>query len=94
MSMNCGMGWSLLSHKDGSVFQSSAAKPSVSLALVAEAWAMKAGFIIALEMGCVDVTVRSDSHSLVMLLNSFVFFFLDFFRICTPHGQYDCRCSS
>lgn len=69
-SLNCGMGWILTFMENSSAFSATASCVDVSSALVAETRALKAALIYAIDLGCYIITVRSDSQTLVQLLNS------------------------
>lgn len=66
----CGMGWALSFDESSSVFTPSNSSPSVYSALVVETRAMISAMIYSLRMGCYNITMRSDSKTLIRLLNS------------------------
>lgn len=60
VSMNCGMGWILTSNENSSAFTAKNSCGQVSSALVAETRALKAALIYVIDVGCSNITVRSD----------------------------------
>lgn len=70
VSLKCGMGWVLTSNENSSVFTATASCADVSSALVAETRALKVALVYVIDMGCSKITVRSDSQTLIRLLNS------------------------